>query len=410
VNNPLKSNARDWGWIPQIRRPLVQALLIASGVVLGVLLLGNWASAATGPLLLVLLASVLALALNPLVVWLEVRRVPRGMGAVMVVLGVLALLGSVLALIAPILYAQGSRFVSGVPTQLSSIRDNLPSWLENIPGVTNWFSGDGGLGSLMGTGGAAVFSSFTTAAGALANVIVSAALLLTMVVFLLSNPQPILRGVLNTIPVQMRSPLERLLSRLGRQLSMWLVGALTISSILGTVVAIGLALAGFNDALLFGAIYAVCNLVPVIGPLVGMLPAILTAAGAGQWTMMIWAILIPIVAQQLDGYFLSPWIFRRTTQLHPVSVLVSVAVFGSLMGFVGTFLAVPMTIIIKGIVEEVYLPAVDNPEVSEESIAAVLNVPPPDEPAPSDPPLEQSGGLLSEPQSPAVEQKMVIHR
>jgi putative permease len=403
VNNPLRSNTRDSSWIPQIRRPLVQALLIAAGVVLGVLLLGNWASAATGPLLLVLLASVLALALNPLVVWLELRRVPRGIGAILVVLGVLGLLGGVLGLIAPILYAQGSSFVSGVPKQLSSIRDNLPPWLENIPGVTNWFSGDGGLRSLLGTGSAAVFSSFTSAAGALANVVVSGALLLTMVVFLLSNPQPILRGVLNTIPVQVRSPLERLLSRLGRQLSMWLVGALTISSILGTVLAIGLAIVGFRDALLFGAIYAVCNLVPVIGPLVGMLPAVLTAAGGGEWTMMIWAILIPIAAQQLDGYFLSPWVFRRTTQLHPVSVLMSVAVFGSLMGFVGTFLAVPMTIIIKGLVEEVYLPAANNPEVSEERIAAVLNVPPPDESAPDDPPPEESGALLAEPKTDRIE-------
>ncbi|NJK45020.1 MAG: AI-2E family transporter [Pleurocapsa sp. SU_196_0] len=389
MNNRARPDRQDWEWIARVRRPLVQALLFVAAVVLGALLLGNWATAAAGPLLLVLLASVLALALNPLVVWLELRRVPRSVGAVIVVLGVVAILGGALALIAPILYAQGNTFVTGVPAQLERIRDNLPPWLAQIPGVTSWFSGDGGLKALLGSGGAVMLSSVTSAAGALLGVVVSATLLLTLVVFLLSNPQPILRGLLTAIPAKARSPLERLLARLGRQLSLWLVAALSVSTILGTALAIGLAIVGFRDAILFGAIYAVCNLVPVVGPLIGMLPAVLTAAGLGDWTAMIWALVIPMALQQLDGAVLSPFIFRRTTQLHPVSVLVSVAVFGSLMGFVGTFLAVPMTIIVKGIYEEIYLPAVNNPEVSEEHIAAVLNVPPPDEPAAEDPSPQQ---------------------
>jgi putative permease len=405
VNNRARPDRQDWEWIARVRRPLVQALLFVAAVVLGALLLGNWATVAAGPLLLVLLASVLALALNPLVVWLELRRVPRSVGAVVVVLGVVAILGGALALIAPILYAQGNAFVTGVPTQLERIRDNLPPWLAQIPGVTNWFSGDGGLKALFGSGGAVMLSSVTSAAGALLGVVVSATLLLTLVVFLLSNPQPILRGLLTAIPTKARSPLERLLARLGRQLSLWLVAALSVSTILGTALAIGLAIVGFRDAMLFGAIYAVCNLVPVVGPLIGMLPAVLTAAGLGDWTAMIWAVVIPMGLQQLDGAVLSPFIFRRTTQLHPVSVLVSVAVFGSLMGFVGTFLAVPMTIIVKGIYEEIYLPAVNNPEVSEEHIAAVLNVPPPDEPSVEDPPPQQQQQQLQQARDAMAEAK-----
>jgi predicted PurR-regulated permease PerM len=132
---------------------------------------------------------------------------------------------------------------------------------------------------------------------------------------------------------------------------------------------------GFRDALLFGVIYAVCNMIPLVGPIIGTLPAILTALALGDWTMVAWAVAIPIVLQQLDGYVLSPWVFRRTTQLHPVSVLVSVAIFGSLMGFVGTFLAIPMTIIVKALFEEIYLPAVNNPEVSEEHVSGVLGTP-----------------------------------
>ncbi len=375
-----RTDRPEWGWIPLVQAPLLRALLIVALIVLGVLLLGSWASAAAGSLLLVLVASVLALALNPLVVWLELRRVPRGLGAVLVVLLMLGLIGGMIALIAPMLYTQGSRFASGAPTMLNRLKDSLP-WLKQIPGAADLLSGKLGVSALLGAGSAALVSGVSTAASSVINVLASLFLMFTMVIFLLANPQPVVRGLLSAIPSTVRAPLERLLSRLGRQLSLWLVAAVTVSLLLGALVAIGLALVGFQDAFLFGAIYAVCNLVPVIGPLVGMLPAILSAAADAHWTALLWAVVIPIGIQQLDGYFFSPAIFRRTTQLHPLSVLVSVSVFGSLMGFVGTFLAVPMVIIVKAIYEEIYLPSVGGSGVSEEDIAAVLNVPPPDEPS-----------------------------
>lgn len=373
----------EFAWIGLLQAPLTRALLIVAALILGVLLLGSWAAAAAGSLLLVLLASVLALALNPLVVWLELRRIPRGVGAVLVVLVVVGVLVGVIGLIAPMLYAQGERFAGNAPTMLQSLRETWP-WLERVPGASDLFSGKVSVAALLGAGSSALLSGFSSAASSAIGVLTSLFLMLTMVVFLLSNPQPVVRGLLNTIPANVRPPLERLLSRLGRQLSLWLVSALTVSSVLGALLAIGLAIVGFQDAFLFGAIYAVCCLVPVVGPLVGMLPAILFAAADANWPGVGWAVAIPLVLQQLDGYFLSPAMFRRTTQLHPLSILVSVSVFGSLMGFVGTFLAVPMVIIVKALVEEVYLPSAGNSEVSEENVAAVLNVPPPDEPAISD--------------------------
>ena len=390
----------EFAWIALLQAPLTRALLIVAALILGVLLLGSWAAAAAGSLLLVLLASVLALALNPLVVWLELRRIPRGMGAVLVVLVVVGVLIGVIGLIAPMLYAQGERFAANAPTMLSALRESSP-WLERIPGTADLLSGKVSITALLGAGSSAVLSGVSSAATSAIGVLTSLFLMLTMVVFLLSNPQPVVRGLLNTIPANVRPPLERLLSRLGRQLSLWLVSALTVSSVLGALLAIGLAIVGFQDAFLFGAIYAVCCLVPVVGPLVGMLPAILFAAADANWPGVGWAVAIPLVLQQLDGYFLSPAMFRRTTQLHPLSVLVSVSVFGSLMGFVGTFLAVPMVIIVKALVEEIYLPSAGNSEVSEEDVAAVLNVPPPDESAIGDvdqaPDQSPSAGLETKP-------------
>lgn len=376
MSNSIQKQTRDkteGAWISLKQAALLRTLLIVAGVILGVLLLGSWASAAAGSLLLLLVASVLALALNPLVMWLEVHRVPRSLSAVVVVLLVMGFIGGGVILIAPLLYVQGTRFVVGIPNMLGRLNESLP-WLMQFPGVADLVSGKSSFSALLGSSSNALMFGVSNAATGLIGVIASLFLLLTMIIFLLVNPQPVVRGLLSAIPSSMRSTFERLLSRLGRQLSLWLVAALTISVLLGVLVTVGLALVGFQDALLFGAIYAVCNLVPVIGPLVGMLPAMLFAAANGQWTALLWAMIIPVLLQQLDGYFFSPFIFRRTTQLQPLSIIISVSVFSSLMGFIGTFLAVPMVIIVKAIYEEIYLPNIDNALVSEQDIAAVLDV------------------------------------
>jgi putative permease len=113
-------------------------------------------------------------------------------------------------------------------------------------------------------------------------------------------------------------------------------------------------------------------LIPYVGPLIGMVPPVLMALASGHWSMAFWAIGIGFLAQQLDAYLLSPIVYGRTVKLHPASNIVAVLVFGSLMGLVGVFLAVPLVIIIKALYEEVYLVVTKRPEASDESIASVL--------------------------------------
>ena len=88
--------------------------------------------------------------------------------------------------------------------------------------------------------------------------------------------------------------------------------------------------------------------------------------------MALWAVGIALAAQQLDAYVLSPIIYGRTVKLHPASSIVAVLVFGSVLGLVGVFLAVPLVIILKAFYEEVYLAVMQRPEASAESVAQVI--------------------------------------
>jgi putative permease len=367
---------------PNVLRPgtLLRVLLTVAFSVLGLLLVAQFAGAVTAPLVFVLLASVLALGLNPLVVRLEARlHVPRAVGAGMVIGGLVLLGVAFTALVVPLIVSQGVRFAGGVPEMLKTLQSGALAAARKYPAIAPLLEGRSfadptkliGPGVLE-SGGLSAVTNLASFIGVMANAVVSGVLLTMLVLFLLMSPEPVIKGILGGIPPRSRPIVERTLIRVGSQLGSWLVGAITVSVTVGVIVGVGLRIVGFQDALLFGVIAAVTNLIPFVGPVIGMVPPVLMAVSGGHWSMALWAVGIALAAQQLDAYLLSPIIYGRTVKLHPASSIVAVLVFGSVLGLVGVFLAVPLVIILKALYEEVYLSVMQRPEASPESVAQVI--------------------------------------
>ena len=361
-------------------RALLRVLLTVVFSVFGILLVAQFASAVAAPLVFVLLAAVLALALNPLVARLEAHlHIPRPIGAGLVMAGLTLFILIFAALIVPLIVTQGIRFAQGIPEMLNTLQMNVLEAARKYPTIAPLLEGQSkldlgkvlGLGSL-GSGGITAVTNAAFAVGGFASGLVSIVLLVMLVLFLLMNPEPIFKSLLGGIPLQSRPVVERTLIRIGSQLGSWLMGVISISIAVGVIVGVGLRIVGFQDALLFGVIVAVTNMIPYVGPLIGMVPPVLMALASGHWSMALWAVAIAAGAQQLDAYVLSPIVYGRTIKLLPASNIVAVLVFSSLMGLIGVFLAVPLVIIIKAFYEEVYLFTMKRPEASNESVAQVV--------------------------------------
>ena len=361
-------------------RALLRVLLTVVFSVFGILLVAQFASAVAAPLVFVLLAAVLALALNPLVARLEAHlHIPRPMGAGLVMAGLTLFILIFAALIVPLIVTQGIRFAQGIPEMLNTLQMNVLEAARKYPTIAPLLEGQSkldlgkvlGLGNL-GSGGMTAVTNAAFAVSGFASGLVSVVLLVMLVLFLLMNPEPIFKSLLGGIPLQSRPVVERTLIRIGSQLGSWLMGVISISIAVGVIVGVGLRIVGFQDALLFGVIVAVTNMIPYVGPVIGMVPPVLMALAGGHWSMALWAVAIAAGAQQLDAYVLSPVVYGRTIKLLPASNIVAVLVFSSLMGLIGVFLAVPLVIIIKAFYEEVYLFTMKRPEASNESVAQVV--------------------------------------
>ncbi|HWG84184.1 MAG TPA: AI-2E family transporter [Deinococcales bacterium] len=352
---------------------LLRTLIYASLFVLALLLLGHLAGAVAAPLVFIVLAGVLAMGLNPLVVRLETTlKVPRSLAASIVMLAILGGLVLLLWLVVPMIVAQAMRFSENMPAMMRDLQENLVAAAKryrtlaplvegrSFADPTRLLQGSNGMTSIFGFAGAA------------ANAIFSGVLLVMLVAYLLASPEPIIKSLVSAFTPRRRAAVESFIVKVGGQLGAWLVGNLIISLIIGAMSAVALAVIGFEDALLFAAIVAVTDLVPVIGPIIGMVPPVLVALASGSWDMALWAVIALFVIQQVESYAIAPFIYGRAVRLHPASLVVGVLVFGSLLGLAGIFLTVPLLIIIKAVYEEVYLARMHAPAVAEERAEAVV--------------------------------------
>jgi predicted PurR-regulated permease PerM len=128
----------------------------------------------------------------------------------------------------------------------------------------------------------------------------------------------------------------------------YLRGQLTVSLIIGAMTATGLFLVGFPYALLLGLIVGIFNVVPYLGLVMSLLPALGIALASGDVGPSLLKVAVVYgVAQTVESAWISPRIVGDSTGLHPVWILLAIAVSGFFFGFVGLLLAVPAAVGIK---------------------------------------------------------------
>ncbi len=365
----------------EIRPTRVVNLLPAALIVLGVLLLWGAIQTLGQILLLITLALIIAAGLNPTVLWLTHRRIPRAVAAALILFVVLGGTVGLIGALIPALISQLTSLVSSIP----SIAQNVQTWLIQstssnplLKSVSDSLA-TGDLAKQLQGLLSAVPSTLLSALGATSNVLNSAllgVLLLLMGFTVLISPEPLIKGALSGIPNSYRDEASRAIARIGKQLSAWLMATLFLSFVMGAAVGIGLgvlSLFGINSGniLLWSVIAGVTNIIPVIGPLFGLLPPVLSSLSPNPQNAILVAIVI-FAMQQIVFNVLVPIVMSRGVSLHPASLLVGVLIFSGLFGVIGAFLAVPFLIICKALYEELYLPAIGSRTVTDEEVAKVL--------------------------------------
>lgn len=179
-------------------------------------------------------------------------------------------------------------------------------------------------------------------------------LVLVGAIFLASNPAVYRRGLLLLLPAKAEEPVGEALDDARRGLTGWMLGQAISSLVVGALTWIGLLFLDVPASGGLGLIAGLLDIIPMVGPVIAGVPAVLLAFTVSPMTAL-WTLLLFVVIQQLQGNFLQPMIQKRAVDVPPAVLLFAVFAFGILFGFLGILLAAPLTVVVFVAVRRLYV-------------------------------------------------------
>ena len=331
------------------------SFLLGAGVVLLVLFIGIIATRIVSVLVLLFLGILLAESIRPIANKLQTWKIPRGVAVMIVYLLLALVLTGVGLLIVPPLVVQVRGFDELTPILIERVKAELPRLYETS--VELGFDDDQ-LRDL----GTNLTTTMTQLVGTLAAVpfqvlgfLFGVVSVLVIGFFWMSATERLNSSVIALLPPKRAEAVRSLAAELSQRAGGWVRGQIILMAFIGTVTFIGLFALGIPYPVALATWASLMEIIPIIGPFLGAIPAILVAFTDSPWLALATAILY-VVIQQLENNILVPKIMERAVGLHPILVMVGVLAGGVLYGILGIVIAVPLVAAMQVLVMRLFVP------------------------------------------------------
>jgi predicted PurR-regulated permease PerM len=328
---------------------LVFALLLASYLVYQIAVV----------VLVLLLTLLFSVIISGPVDYVEHRGVGRGVGT-------LAVFGALIL----ILGIAGSALAPAIEDQSRELVETLPELLENAQGLVGSLRNTLGLETSFGldpqnlldsarnffTGGA--LATVANVGASVANVISFAVVIAIATVYAVARPAPLINGFVALFPAGQRQRVREILGDVYGTLQRWLLGQLVSMTIIGVLSTVALSLIGIPFALLLGVFSGLVSFIPFLGPMISVIPPLLLAL-IGNPIDSLWVVLAYAGIQLVESYMIYPLVMSRAVSLHPAVVMFALLIMGTLFGFVGVLLAVPLVTVVHVLLRELWIERMD---------------------------------------------------
>ncbi|MDH3269119.1 MAG: AI-2E family transporter [Ignavibacteria bacterium] len=200
-----------------------------------------------------------------------------------------------------------------------------------------------------------IFGTVTYVLSSIVSVIAVLVLVPFITFFLLKDYRKILMGLLQTIPNKYFEMsyyvMKKVTLRLGLFVRAWIFDA----TFVGIMIGFGFYFIGIPNALPLGLIAGLGHLIPYIGPIIGGIPAIIVSiVQYGDLSQVPLILLVVLITYAFDNGFLQPYIFGKSVEMHPITIILLIISGGILFGIIGMLLAVPIATVIKTFTKEIY--------------------------------------------------------
>ena len=302
-------------------------------------------------LIILLFAIIIASAIAPVANLLESKGLPRLLAVLLLYLVIFGVVLLAVSLVVPFisqdlvqLTTVFPEIVRRVSTSLDTVQQGAPRYFDFVSEIQNL------LDVLSNYLQQFSQSAFNLVIGIFGGIFSFVAII--VISFYLSVMKRGIESFLSSVvPARFEGYAIDLWQRSEVKVGRWLQGQLLLALVVGLVVYIGLSLMKMKFALIFGLLSMVLEIVPVAGPVLAAIPAIILGFVQSP-TLGLWVFVFYTAVQQLENHLLVPLVLGRTTGLNPVVVILALLIGGRLAGIPGAILAVPIATVLVEILED----------------------------------------------------------
>lgn len=324
-------------------------------VLLGILLIGFGIIYFFSNLLMpLLIAIVFAYLLEwPIRFLTTTLKIPRLISLIIVLGGFISVSVFLFMVMLPTLWNQGVTFIKDLPAMFNLLNEWLLALPEHYPELIDYATLDSIVNTLrskiLGFGDSLLAFSLNSLVS-LVGLGIYAFLVPLMVFFLLKDKELFIKSFSRFLP-QNRRLANRVWGEMQQQIANYIRGKFLEILIVGVATYIIFLFFGLRYPLLLSVAVGLSVLVPYIGAVLVAIPVALVALFQfGLSPDFYYVLLAFVISQLLDGNIVVPFLFSEAVNLHPLTIIVAVIIFGGLWGFWGVFFAIPLATLVKAVI------------------------------------------------------------
>ncbi len=304
----------------------------------------------------------IALALDPLVRWLERHKMSRGLSIAVVFAAFALILGGVIALVVPTAVVQITQFARAVPGYITGIQS--AEWFNNLVAATGqsdvyanildqartWLSNPA---NLLAIGGGAL--AVGTGVG---NAISGTLIVLVLTLYFLASLRTMKLALERLAPAHARSQLAEITDQITESVGGYVSGMAILAFANAVFAFILMTILGVPFAALLAFLALLITMIPMIGPVLFWLLATIVILFTSPWSALIFAVIY-FAYMQVEAYVMTPKVMTKAVDIPGSLVLIGALVGGTLLGLLGALVAVPVTASLLMVLNTVFIPRQD---------------------------------------------------
>ena len=305
----------------------------------------------------VILATIGYYLLRPILRVLEKLHIKKPWGILILFLGVSGLLTLVVFLVLPFLKLQVHNLSEDFPIYFKKLLVDFDALLRvsifssfyeslDVNALTILESAPANIGKIITNTVGGIAVGITSFLSALTGLVLAIATVPIILFYLLKDGENLPKVFVKMLPPRIRKDTETLLRDADNQISSYIQGQILVAISIGVMVSIGFFIIGMDYALLLGVLAMFTSIVPYLGPLIAITPALIIAIVTSPFMILKLAVVWTVV-QLIDGKFISPQIMGKSLKIHPITIIFVLLTAGSLFGVVGVLLGIPGYALLK---------------------------------------------------------------